>query len=99
MSAVTHTPKFAKIVVKFERREDGGLRAYSDDVPGFVLSNKNPELVLADIVPTLEFMLSAIWGESVVASRLGRLGEAINPEDKLPSVPAACDKEYVAYVN
>lgn len=62
--------KFAKIVVKFERRDDGGLRAFSDDVPGFVLSNPDPHIVLDDIVPTLECMLSAMWGLKVVASRL-----------------------------
>lgn len=32
-----------------EFREDGGLRVYSDDLPGLVLSGENPRAVLADI--------------------------------------------------
>jgi hypothetical protein len=38
-----------KVVVTLEDRENGGLRAYSDDIPGFVLSNSDPVAVLKDI--------------------------------------------------
>lgn len=48
-----------KLVVNFERRADGGLRAWSDDLPGFVLSHSNPEAVIADVPPALEAILSA----------------------------------------
>jgi hypothetical protein len=50
-----------KIVLTFERRDDGGLRAYSDDVPGFVLSHKDPELVIRDVAPALGRILPAMW--------------------------------------
>jgi hypothetical protein len=48
-----------KITVTFEHRDDGGLRAYSNDVPGFVLSHSDPAKVLADIKPALEGILPA----------------------------------------
>ena len=51
--------KFVQIAVFFEKREDGGLRVYSDDVPGFVLSNIDCNAVFADIVPALETILSS----------------------------------------
>jgi hypothetical protein len=38
-----------KVVIFFEDHEDGGLRAYSDDVPGFVLSHSDRGAVLADV--------------------------------------------------
>jgi hypothetical protein len=55
-----------KITVTFERRDDGGLRAYSNDVPGFVLSHSDPAKVLADIKPALEGILSRMSGKAVV---------------------------------
>ena len=47
-----------KVVVTLEDRENGGLRAYSDDIPGFVLSHSDPVAVLKDIEPALEEILS-----------------------------------------
>ena len=64
-----------KIVVTFEGRPDGGLRAYSDDVPGFVLSHADPDAVLADVKPALEVMLSHIFGAPVVVEPLSSLRE------------------------
>jgi rRNA maturation protein Rpf1 len=48
---------FLTIHVILEKREDGGLRAFSDDIPGLILSNENPDLVLQDIVPALEMIV------------------------------------------
>lgn len=59
--------RFAKIVVTLERREDGGLRAYSEDVPGFVLSNHDPSVVLSDIAIALETILSSMADDSAGA--------------------------------
>ncbi len=97
MNAPSRHTRFAKIVVKFERRPDGGLRAFSDDVPGFVLSNPNPEIVLAEIIPTLEFMLSGMWGVSVSASRLDELHNPCHVDAEFAQPSAACHKEYVAF--
>jgi hypothetical protein len=38
-----------KITVLFELRADGGLRAYSDGVPGLALSSMDGNAALADI--------------------------------------------------
>ena len=59
----------AKFTVTFERREDGGLRAYCDDVPGFVLSGE-PKAVLDDVKPALERILSHLHGMNVVVEQL-----------------------------
>ena len=76
--------KFAKVVVAFERRNDGGLRAYSNDVPGFVLSHSDPTAVIRDVGPALEVILSAMWGVKVKASMLPQVGEEIE-EDEIKS--------------
>lgn len=44
----------------FEFREDGGLRVYSDDLPGLILSGEDPRAVLADVGPALEVLLDAM---------------------------------------
>ena len=51
-----------KLTVMFDRREDGGLRAWSDDLPGFVLSSADAEAVICDVEPALAAMLSAKYG-------------------------------------
>jgi hypothetical protein len=70
---------YFKVVVSFERRGDGGLRAYSDDVPGFVLSHSDPSAVLADIQPALETILSHMFEAPVEVSKLPRLHERSAP--------------------
>lgn len=83
-----------KIEVKFERREDGGLRAYADGLPGFVLSNRDPDLVLADIPPVLEVMLTAILGTRVAVLPMVDVSDVIDPEaHKMPA--HLCNREYV----
>ena len=91
---------FAKIVVSFERRDDGGLRAFSDDVPGSVLSHKDPLAVIKDVAPVLERILSAMWGVSVKAEPLPHVGEPIENEEMPESVITYADhREYVAHVS
>jgi hypothetical protein len=58
-----------KVTVHFERRSDGGLRCWSDDVPGLVLSHSDPRLVLADVIPALELLLSHRQDSPVQSSR------------------------------
>jgi hypothetical protein len=53
------------ITVTFERRDDGGLRVYSDEVPGFLLNHPNADAVIADVAPALEVILSAMWKTNV----------------------------------
>ncbi len=54
-----------EVPVAFEARDDAGLRAWSPEVPTFALSHSDADLVRRNIVPTLEFMLSAAWGMDV----------------------------------
>ena len=82
------------IHVHFEARSDGGLRAWSDDVPGFALSHSNPALVLADVEPVLEVMLSEWCKRPIKVYRTAAPGR----EDELdPVMPAfLCgSKDYV----
>jgi hypothetical protein len=43
----------SRVRVIYADRPDGGLRVYSPDVPGFVLSHSNRDLVRADVLPAL----------------------------------------------
>lgn len=89
------------LTVTFERREDGGLRVFSDDVPGFVLSHSDADAVLADVKPTLEGILSSMLNGRVVASELVGLREALENAGLVsPEMPAElCEitKRYVAH--
>jgi len=62
-----------KITVRMSRRPDGGLRVWSDQLPGLVLSNKDPQRVMADIVPAMELILAEMLGCPVKAERLSPL--------------------------
>ena len=89
--------KLRKIVVTFQRREDGGLRAFSDDVPGFVLSHSDPQAVLNDVVPALEVILSGMFDARFDVSEL----IPVRPElegagiiDSLPDAATCAHREY-----
>jgi hypothetical protein len=49
-------PKLNRVVIVLEGRPDGGLRIYSDDVPGLVLSGPDPAKVLSDLPTALEVL-------------------------------------------
>jgi len=90
---------YVKIVVVFEPRADGGLRAYSDDVPGFVLSHSDPVAVLADVKSALEGILSHMYGTTVIVEELRSLREELSHAKEIqrtPSIPPA--REYVTHV-
>jgi hypothetical protein len=73
-----------KVVLHLERRWDGGLRVWSDDVPGLVLSNRDCSKVYADIKPALEFILTEALGFRVEAHLLGRLNIESKADSHLP---------------
>jgi hypothetical protein len=64
--------RVARIVVVFENRSDGGLRAYSDDVPGFILSHADAAAVMRDVKPALEVIIADMVGGPVVVEPIGR---------------------------
>lgn len=88
-------PQLEKVVVVFENRPDGGLRVYSDDVPGFVLSHSDANAVQADVIPALEELISDLLGARVRVELVPgqRDAEPGNPPTDLPRVHR---REYVA---
>lgn len=46
------------ITLHFSPREDGGLRIWSDDVPGLILSHSDQDAAMADLGPALAALLS-----------------------------------------
>jgi hypothetical protein len=54
----------AKVTLHFDRRPDGGLRVYSDDVPGLVLSHRDASKVFQDLGPALEALLSGLTDQN-----------------------------------
>lgn len=53
------------ITVKFSHREDGGLRVESQDVPGLFLSNRDPRVVLRDLIPAIKLLIRENEGVEV----------------------------------
>jgi hypothetical protein len=45
-----------KVTVRFIRREDGGLQAHCDAIPGFYLSGSEPKDVVHDVATTIEYL-------------------------------------------
>lgn len=76
-----------KIVVFFERREDGGVRAWCEDVPGFVLSHRDGNAVLLDVQPALEGILTAQLGEPIITTPLSNLREDLERCGVLDPLP------------
>jgi hypothetical protein len=72
------------ISVTFEKRADGGLRAFCDKVPGFVLSHSDADKVMADVVPSLECILTAMYGCNMKVERAQELGQP----DEAQAMPA-----------
>jgi hypothetical protein len=66
-----------KVTVCFEARPDGGLRVYSDDVPGLVLSSTDIDGVLADVTEALEVILSDRLKARVEVEPLPNIREAL----------------------
>jgi hypothetical protein len=84
VSNVGH-PRFKRISLVFERREDDGLRVYSDDVPGFVLSHEDAAKVFADLKPALETILGEMLGGAVVVGPLEDLREQLEDGGLIPT--------------
>jgi hypothetical protein len=76
-----------RVTVRVERRRDGGLRAWSDDVPGLVLSHRDPQKVLADIAPVLIAILSEQYGCRVEVAQTGALPAAVRAEPVIRRAP------------
>ena len=67
-------PGSIKITVRLESRPDGGLRAWSDELPGLTLSNRDRKAVIDDLAPALEEIVSDMLGYRVRVGSLRSLG-------------------------
>lgn len=87
-----------KVTVRFRRRDDGGLRAYCSEVPGFFLSSIEKRAVMHDVIPALEMLLAANFNLRVQVAPLGyglyELIEQPQASDMIPDV-AEYEQEYV----
>lgn len=82
------------IDVKFEMRDDGGLRAYCDAVPDFVLSHQDSDLVINEVPEVLGIMLSARLGCEIRLTPTVDVAEMLGLSS--PSLPAfMCDRVYM----
>lgn len=82
-------PEPFRLEVRFESREDGGIRARCDKVPGFLLSNRDPDKVMADIEPALSLMLSEMFGVPMAVTRLPDIEEVRDRQVPLPAYMCA----------
>lgn len=81
--ASRHPAEFV-LHVRFEPREDGGLRARCDKVPNFYLSHSDPEMVRADVVPALQTILSDMYQMPMLVERLPEIEEVLHHQPTLP---------------
>lgn len=60
--------------IRASSREDGGLRIWSDDLPGLILSHKNPSAVWRDLGPAIAGLIShkGIPSAAIAAMNEGR---------------------------
>ena len=72
--------KHGRVTVRFTRRDDGGLQAKCDEVPGFYLSGADARAVMRDVVPALETILQANLDMPVSAVCCIRCDETRGPD-------------------
>ncbi|MBY5484420.1 hypothetical protein E0H36_08500 [Rhizobium leguminosarum bv. viciae] len=88
-----------KVTVCFEQRSDGGLRVWSEDVPGLVLSHESVDDVLEDVQAALKVILSHTFQANVEVEPLGNIRQALETNGVVAPSGAVYPgpKEYVAY--
>ena len=57
MSRATTEARETICTVTFAKRADGGMRIFSDDLPGLILSHSDPDKVAADVWPTIKVLI------------------------------------------
>jgi hypothetical protein len=86
-----------KFTVCFESRPDGGLRVYSDDVPGLVLSSTDIDGVLEDVTEALKVLLSHRLNTQIEVEPLIDIREALENNGLVaPKGFAPGPREYIA---
>ena len=77
------------VTVRFTRRDDGGLQAKCDEVPGFYLSGADARAVMRDVVPALETILQANLDMPVSAVPLRRGIYVVEEKPSEEAIPEA----------
>lgn len=89
-----------RVEVIFERREDGGLRVYSPEVPGLVLSSDNLGGLLEDVPTVLSACLSHTLGKPISVAPLHELKDVLGGRvDDADSRAAPGRRQFVAHVH
>lgn len=70
-------PQLTVVTVILQDREDGGLRVYSDDLPGLILSGSDRVKVAASIVPAIEALFEHKGFQRVVVRPTKPIGEVL----------------------
>lgn len=91
--------RILKVTVTFERRQGGGLRAYSSDVPGLMLSGDDSEAVFEDVIPALETLCKHNLKLNVHFLPLVDVKNALQECGFLPPSDAISHLEYAATVH
>ena len=87
-----------KITVNFEGRADGGLRAWSEEIPGLVLSHANVDELLADVPVAIQTIISHMVNREILVSPLGDIRELLEDHGVVaPKVTVPRSRDYVAH--
>lgn len=92
---IDERPFYMTVTIRLEPREDGGLRAYTDDVPGFVLSDNDPDAVMRDIIPALELLVRQNLNLNV-KFRFAQTPQALKTQKMADRPAAPTNRYYVA---
>lgn len=96
---IDHRKFRAKLTVRFTKRDDGGLRAYCDAVPGFYLSGIDRRAVMRDVVPALKALMRTNFDIDVEVSPLGygiyQLLENAPAEEEVPDESGEYTRDYL----
>lgn len=88
--------RYLKVTVIFEPRGDGGLRAYSEDAPGLVLSGSDSEALYNDMIPSLETLFEHNRGIRLKFAPTAEMATILNKGGFLPPAGPKELREYVA---
>lgn len=73
-----------KVAVDFTKREGGGVRATSPDVPGLFLSSDDIDALLEDVAPAIEHILKINHGMDVEMRPLQRVRDFLEKQGVIP---------------
>ena len=96
VSVASQSPASFVLHVRFEDRDDGGLRTYCDKLPNFFLSHSDRAKVQADIEPALQVILSAMYGRAMSVRRLPELDEAM--DHQIPLAHTIMQESYLGAI-